>query len=192
MRKKLNVGQGHFAPLGRVRQGNDGVPRSGHETADSPQMSGITFSVRRTASASGQPLTREPQTTNLGIDEMHPSRRIGRVRGSAVWGFTVAGVGPRIGVGWLQARSARTASDPDHSDRGHAACGEKRSEIIYVAGEEDVIGLAHEGESGVVDIVSTGGGKQHSRGLGEFDREGTSLIFPSLPHPNQCSGRSST
>lgn len=107
-------------------------------------------------------------------------------------GLSGGGVGPRNGVGWLQARSARTASDPDHSDQGHAACGEKRSEIIYVAGEEDVIGLAHEGESGVVDIVSSGGGKQRTRGLGEFDREGTSLIFPTLPHPNKCSGRSST
>ena len=69
----------------------------------------------------------------------------------------------------------RAASDSDHSDGGHSAFGEERSQVVDVTGEEGVIWLAHEGESGVVDIVSSGGGKQQSRGLGEFDGEGADV-----------------
>lgn len=63
-------------------------------------------------------------------------------------------------------------SHSDDSDRGNTAFGEERNEIVDVAGEEDVIGLAQEGECGVVDVVSPSGGKQQSCGLGEFDGEG--------------------
>ena len=76
---------------------------------------------------------------------------------------------------WLMPTVARAASDFDHSDRGHSAFGEERSEVVYVACEEDVIGLAYEGESGVVDIVSSGGGEQQSCGLGQFDGEGADV-----------------
>jgi hypothetical protein len=69
----------------------------------------------------------------------------------------------------------RAASDSDHSDGGHSAFGEQRSQVVDVTGEEGVIWLAHEGESGVVDIVSSGGGKQESRSLGEFDGEGADV-----------------
>ena len=76
---------------------------------------------------------------------------------------------------WPQARSARTASDPDQSDGGHTLFGEERGEIVNVSGDEDVVGLAHESESGVVDIVSSGGGKQQSCSFGEFDGEGADI-----------------
>lgn len=56
-------------------------------------------------------------------------------------------------------------SPTTHVTRGDSGCATSS------AGEEDVIGLAHEGECGSVDIVSSGGGKQQSCGLGEFDSE---------------------
>ncbi len=71
----------------------------------------------------------------------------------------------------LSAGDPRSASDSDHSDGGHSAFGEERSQVVDITGEEGVIWLSHEGESGVVDIVSSGGGKQESRSLGELDGE---------------------
>lgn len=105
---------------------------------------------------------------------MRPERTHWACQGAGRVGFGQAGVGPRVGSRGCEG-DPRAASDFDHSDRGHSAFGEERSEVVYVACEEDVIGLAYEGESGVVDIVSSGGGEQQSCGLGQFDGEGADV-----------------